>query len=90
MKKVLLAKYNLGLNKTQFVDTSNLLEDLNAKTDAIRYEVAQYGITLLAEAKFTASSTAYAEIPLTSDKYKTAGHSGKFAYVGIGLSESKK
>ena len=88
VRKVLMSKYKLGLNQTQFVDTNNLLADINAKTDAIRYEVAQQGITLLAEARFTASSTAYAEIPLTSDSYKIAGHSGKFAYVGIGLTES--
>ena len=88
VRKVLMSKYKLGLNQTQFVDTNNLLADINAKTDAIRYEVAQHSITLLTEARLTASSTAYAEIPLTSDRYKIAGHSGKFAYVGIGLTES--
>ncbi len=80
VKKVLLSKYQLGLNQTQFVDTKNLLEDLNAKTDAIRYEVAQSSLTLLAEAKFTASRNDYAEIPLTSKQKK-------IAYVGIGTSE---
>lgn len=80
VKKVLMAKYNLGLNQTQFVDTKNLLEDLNAKTDAIRIEVAQHSLTLLAEAKNTASRTDYAEIPLTGKKKK-------IAYVGIGTAE---
>lgn len=88
VRKVLAAKYNLGLNQAHVIDTNNLLEDLNAKTDAIRYEAAQHSITLLTEARFTASSTEYAEIPLTSSKYKLAGHSGKFAYVGIGLTAS--
>ena len=80
VKKVLLSKYKLGLNQTQFVDTENLVEDLNAKTDAIRKEVAENSITLLAEARLTASRTDYAEIPLT-DKKK------KIAYVGIGLTD---
>jgi beta-N-acetylhexosaminidase len=85
LRKVLTAKYNLGLTQAQIINTNNLLADLNAKTDAIRYEVAQHSITLLTEARYTASSTEYAEIPLTGNKYKIAGHTGKFAYVGIGL-----
>ena len=80
VRKVLMSKYNLGLNQTQFVDTKNLLEDLNAKTDAIRYEVAQGSLTLLTEARFTASRNDYAEIPLTAKQKK-------IAYVGIGTTE---
>jgi len=80
VRKVLMSKYNLGLNQTQFVDTKNLLEDLNAKTDATRYEVAQGSLTLLTEARFTASRNDYAEIPLTAKQKK-------IAYVGIGTTE---
>ncbi len=80
VRKVLMSKYNLGLNQTQYVDTKNLLEDLNAKTDAIRYEVAQSSLTLLTEARFTASRNDYAEIPLTAKQKK-------IAYVGIGTTE---
>lgn len=79
LRKVLAAKYKLGLTQTQFVNTTNLLADLNVKTDAIRYEVAQHSITLLSEAKYTASRTDYAEIPIQGKK--------KVAYVGIGTSE---
>ncbi len=79
-RKVLASKYQLGMNKPQVIDTNNLLADLNAKTDAIRYEVAKHGITLLTEARLTASRTDYAEVPLAK-KYK------KIAYVGIGLNE---
>ena len=79
VKKVLISKYNLGLHQTQFIDTKNLLEDINARTDALRKEVAEHSLTLLAEAKFTASRTDYAEIPIT-DKKK------KIAYLGIGTS----
>ncbi|HRG80912.1 MAG TPA: glycoside hydrolase family 3 N-terminal domain-containing protein [Chitinophagaceae bacterium] len=88
-RKVLEAKYNLGLNKTQWVDTNNLLADLNAKTDAIRYEVARHSITLLNQASSTASRTDYAVVPLTAARNfgneKTGP--GKIAYVGIGSTE---
>lgn len=46
-KKVLLAKYNLGLNVTQRVDTRNLLADLNAKTAGIRKQVAEQALTVV-------------------------------------------
>ncbi len=80
VKKVLLSKYQLGLNKTQWIDTNNLVEDLNAKTDAIRYEVAKNGITVLAQAGRTASRNDYAQVPLTEAQKKVA-------YIGIGLTE---
>ena len=80
VKKVLLSKYNLGLNQTQFIDTANLLADLNSKTDAIRKEVAQNSLTVLAQSGMTASRTDYAQIPLTKQQKK-------IAYVGIGASE---
>ncbi|MBL0336404.1 MAG: serine hydrolase [Chitinophagaceae bacterium] len=79
VKKVLLSKYNLGLNKTQWVDTNNLLADLNAKTDAIRREVAANSITELNRAANTASRMDYLSFPLQKGK--------KIAYVGIGLTE---
>ena len=47
VKKVLAAKYSLGLNRPQFIDTTNLLQDLNAKTTALREEAARKGLTLL-------------------------------------------
>ncbi|MBM3415073.1 MAG: serine hydrolase [Bacteroidetes bacterium] len=88
-KKVLASKFDLGMNKTQWVDTNNLLADLNAKTDAIRYEVAQHSMTLLNQASLTASRNDYAVVPLTSSGNYTGakGKPGKVAYVGIGTSE---
>ena len=88
-KRVLAAKYDLGLNKTQWIDTNNLLADLNAKTDAIRYETAKQSITLLSQASATASRTDYAVVPLTQSRNfnKETSKAGKIAYVGIGLSE---
>src|SRR5688572_27487014 len=76
VKKVLASKYQLGLNETKIIDTNNLLQDLNAKTDAIRYEVAQKSITVLSQAGNRASRTDYAQIPVLNKK--------KVAYIGIG------
>jgi len=70
VKRVLLSKYQLGLNKSQFVDTTNLLADLNSKTDAIRKQVARNGVTVIN------NSTGF--LPLI--------HRGKLAYVGLGVS----
>ena len=47
VKKVLHAKYHLGLNKWKPVDTTNLVNDLNARTDEIRYRVARQTITIV-------------------------------------------
>jgi beta-N-acetylhexosaminidase len=70
VKKVLLAKYNLGLYQWQTVETNNLLEDLNAKTNEIRYEVAKNTLTVLKN---------------ESNAFPASGK-GKIAYVGIGAS----
>jgi beta-N-acetylhexosaminidase len=47
VKKLLTAKYRLGLTKWKPIDTTNLLRDLNARTDEIRYRVARQTITLV-------------------------------------------
>lgn len=47
VKKVLLAKYRLGLNKPQVIDTSNLVNDLNAATDSLTKNIAEEALTLL-------------------------------------------
>ena len=80
VKKVLMSKYNLGLNGTQFVDTKNLLDDLNAKTDALCKKVAEKSISVLSLSGMTASRTDYAQVPLTDEQKK-------IAYIGIGTSE---
>lgn len=72
VKKVLAAKYQLGLNQWKPVAMANLLNDLNAKTDAIRQEVAKKSITLLSGPVLPAG-----------DEFKKS----KVAYVGIGTSE---
>ena len=47
VKKVLAAKYDLGLHTAQVVDTANLLEDVNAKTDEFKQRVARNVVTVL-------------------------------------------
>lgn len=47
VKKVLLAKYHLGLTHVQPVNTANLANDLNAEVSALRKEVAENALTLL-------------------------------------------
>jgi beta-N-acetylhexosaminidase len=79
VRKVLASKYQLGLNQWTPIETTNLQEDLNAKTDAICYEVAQKTITVLSLAQDKVSRTDYANLPLKGEK--------KIAYVGIGCTE---
>ena len=47
VKKVLLAKYQLGLNKNQTISLNNLINDLNSKTNSINYKIAKETITVL-------------------------------------------
>ena len=68
VKKVLASKYELGLNELKPVEINNLLNDLNAKTNPVRYEAAVKTITLLQN-----NSDAF---PLTPGK--------KIAHVCIG------
>jgi beta-glucosidase-like glycosyl hydrolase/CubicO group peptidase (beta-lactamase class C family) len=70
VKKVLYAKFQLGLHEGKTIDTNNLLNDLNAKVNQVKYEVAAQTITLLRN-----NSDAF---PLTPGK--------KIAYVGVGTS----
>jgi beta-glucosidase-like glycosyl hydrolase/CubicO group peptidase (beta-lactamase class C family) len=72
VKKVLLAKYQLGLNKHTVIATDSLVDELNAKTDGIRYEVAMRNLTLLRN-----ESDAFPVLP-----------GKRIAYVGIGAIDS--
>jgi beta-glucosidase-like glycosyl hydrolase/CubicO group peptidase (beta-lactamase class C family) len=47
VKKVLLAKYRLGLNKPQVIDVNNLVADLNAGSDSLTKRIAEHAITLM-------------------------------------------
>src|SRR5436190_5356765 len=73
VKKVLKAKYQLGLNQLKPIETNNLLRDLNAKTDAIRLKVAKETITVLKQGAGNSS------LPLKKNY--------KVAYIAIGDSD---
>ena len=47
VKRVLYAKYNLGLNQLDPVSTDHLTEDLNATTNDIRQKIAQKALTIV-------------------------------------------
>lgn len=79
VKKVLMSKYELGLNDMHPIDTNNLLSDLNAKTDAVRRQVAEQTITVLSLARNKASRNDYADLPLKNTK--------KVAYISIGATQ---
>ncbi len=74
VKKVLLAKYNLGLNHFHAIDTTNLYNDLNKGINNIRAQVARNAITLL---RLKDSSF----FPLAYDNKKVA-------YVAVGVVDS--
>jgi beta-glucosidase-like glycosyl hydrolase/CubicO group peptidase (beta-lactamase class C family) len=69
VKKVLLAKYNLGLANWKQVATENIVTDLNTQTDIIRTQLSANAITLVRKDN-------PAVYPISSGK--------KIAYVCIG------
>ncbi|MDB5247645.1 MAG: beta-glucosidase-like glycosyl hydrolase [Segetibacter sp.] len=69
VKKVLLAKYNLGLNKFDTIQTANLTNDLNANTNELKTLISQNAITLLKLANKDI-------LPLKAKK---------IAYLGVGI-----
>jgi len=72
VKKILLAKYNLGLNKPQVIDTVGILADLNEQTTRIKTLLAKNAVTLLQQ-------TNTALLPLKANK--------KIAYISIGAAK---
>ncbi len=73
VKKVLLAKYTLGLNKLDSIKTGNIVSDLNAHTNEIKTMIAQNAITLLKLANKDI-------LPLHANK--------RVAYLGIGTDKA--
>ncbi len=85
VKKVLRAKYDLGLSLVTPIETKNLIEDINAKTHALNEQVAQNAIALLA---YNNKNT----FPLKKYTANASNDPGLFptlkktiAYVGIGV-----
>ncbi|MGV3705162.1 MAG: glycoside hydrolase family 3 protein [Arcticibacter sp.] len=75
VNRVLLAKYNLGLNQVTKIDTTSLTHDLNAQTDVLKQQVYKNAITLLRNDNGALLNNL---------------KSRKVAYVGIGLDKSSK
>lgn len=73
VKKVLLAKYNLGLDTIKAIDTLNIAADLNKDIIAEKKEIYANAITLLS----------WQDSSMLSLKTKN-----KIAYLGLGLSEA--
>jgi beta-N-acetylhexosaminidase len=73
-KKVLIAKYNLGLHKKPVIDINNLVYDLNSKTNEIRQQIFSDAITALRN-----ENDAKMFLPLVKSTKE------KIAYVAIGV-----
>jgi beta-N-acetylhexosaminidase len=73
VKKVLLAKYNLGLNNLDSISTANIVSDLNVNTKPIYKEISENAITVL---KLQNPDF----LPLKAGK--------RIAYVGIGTDQT--
>lgn len=71
VKKVLLAKYQLGLHTQQKIETGNLVNDLNRNANSLIAGIARNTITILRNEDHL--------LPLPKGK--------KIAYVGIGLKD---
>lgn len=81
VKKVLIAKYNLGLSNQKPVNIENLLNDLNAETNAIRKKVAEKSLTLLSLASASTFRNEFFTWPLKKER--------KIAYVSFGKSSKQ-
>jgi beta-N-acetylhexosaminidase len=70
VKKVLVAKYELGLNDVKQENTQNLTQDLNSGVNSLRQRVAEEAITLL---------------KLQNTDLLSLNKNKKIAFVGIGI-----
>jgi beta-glucosidase-like glycosyl hydrolase/CubicO group peptidase (beta-lactamase class C family) len=68
VRRVLHAKYSLGLSRPQVIDTTNLVSDINSKTESLRQKVAASAITIM--------NNSAGLLPFTAK--------GRTAYVGVG------
>lgn len=74
VKKVLLAKYNLGLHTNKPIEIENLTADINKNTVQIKQSIAANALTLL-------KNNHPEMLPLAKEK--------KLAYIGIGVNKDK-
>ncbi len=76
VKKVLIAKYNLGLHTKPIVNLNNLAFDLNSKVNEIRQQIFEKAITALRN-----EADAKAFLPLQKNA------NNKIAYIAIGIAK---
>jgi CubicO group peptidase (beta-lactamase class C family) len=69
VKRVLYAKYQLGLNKPQYIEPNNITNDLNKNVSLLRKQVAENTITVI--------NNSNGILPLDNV--------GKIAYVAVGV-----
>ena len=89
VKKVLAAKYKYGLNKKQWIDTTNLVADLNRSVGTIKAEMAQQSLTYCKAITLpnlnTKIATAYIALntaqPTLLTKALEAAHGVKLFYI---------
>lgn len=79
VKKVLLSKYELGLNHVKPIELANLTEDLNAATNGIRDKIARRALTVVTLASPNSFRNDFFALPLAGKKV---------AYVAFGNSAS--
>lgn len=81
VERVLMAKYLYGLSSWKPIDTNNLVNDLNAKTEAMKLLIANKSITLLRNENNL--------LPLSAATMtfmnKATNEERKIAYVAIGI-----
>ena len=73
VKRVLLAKYHLGLNKLQPINIDGLTKELNMAVPSLRAEAAEHALTI---------------VQLTHPRLLPLQQNDRIAYVGIGLTEA--
>ncbi|MFN5334995.1 MAG: glycoside hydrolase family 3 protein, partial [Bacteroidota bacterium] len=80
VKKILAAKYELGLHQQSTIDTNNLVKDLNQETPNLTKEIATHSITLLRNENNVLPLSTTALAFLATSKQKPV----KIAYVAFG------
>ncbi|HRH59629.1 MAG TPA: serine hydrolase, partial [Chitinophagaceae bacterium] len=75
VKKVLLAKYHLGLNNVQPINIDGLTKDLNAAIPALRKEIAEHALTV---------------VKLTHPRLLPLHENNNIAYIAIGTNKANK
>ncbi len=80
IKKIIAAKYELGLHQLSAIDTNNIIEELNQETTSLTKDIATHSITLLRNENKILPLNANALSFLSTSKQRPV----KIAYVALG------